>query len=58
MDSAGTVGAARDTPVKYFAYMVGFGVLVTLFVVGTAWPDAVDQLLSFMRAIFRATIFR
>jgi hypothetical protein len=39
---------------KYFAFMVGFGVLVVLFVVGAQWPDAVDQLISFMTGVFRS----
>jgi hypothetical protein len=40
---------------KYFAFIVGFGVLAALFFVGTRWPDAVDQLISFMTGIFRST---
>jgi len=40
---------------KYFAFIVGFGVLAALFVVGTHWPDAVNQLISFMTGIFRST---
>jgi len=43
---------------KYFAFIVGFGVLGALFIVGTAWPNAVDQLISFMTGIFRGTIVR
>lgn len=43
---------------KYFAYIVGFGVLVALFFVGTSWPNAVDQLISFMKGIFHSTIIR
>jgi hypothetical protein len=46
--------AARELPMKYFAFMVGFGVLVVLFVVGAQWPDAVDQLISFMTGVFRS----
>jgi hypothetical protein len=40
---------------KYFAYIVGLGVIAALFLVGSRWPEAVDQLISFMTGVFRSS---